>query len=168
MDTKKAEIEIKKLHDSGLSFNYGFDYNILLARTHNTRNQRNGLVLDGVSARQRMEQVGTMFRNIDENVWVSVVKRKISSQSTNTRIVITDCRYDNEIDAIRKLGGEVVVVYKTPNDLIITPGDRKSHGSRWKFLEHIKTTDTYIKNDSDLDNLRSLALNIMDKKRLIT
>jgi hypothetical protein len=163
--TKKGFVEIafadtvKKI----VELVYGFDYNVLLAKTQRSRQKRGQLIIDGYGARTRMEQVGTMFRKIDPDTWVGVVKRKISKLHTKN-IVVTDCRYKNEIDAIRELGGKIIIVYKDDADLTITSFDKKTHPSRWEFLKHITPNDTYIKNDSTLTHLQSLAMNIMGKE----
>lgn len=144
---------------------YGFDYDILLAKTQSTRQKRDELIIDGYNARTRMEQVGTMFRNVEPNTWINVAKRKINELYTKGKnIIVTDCRYKNEIDAIRKLGGKIIVIYRNDDDLIITNDDKKSHPSRWEFLKYTTPNDIHIKNYSTLQYLKSLAIKIMNVK----
>jgi hypothetical protein len=64
-----------------------------------------------ISPRKMLQLIGTdMFRNIlSPQFWTTVIKRKILSSSRD-RIVITDCRFPEEIDLIRSLGGIIVKI----------------------------------------------------------
>lgn len=50
--------------------------------------------------------------NFHEDIWIYSLERKLLSQDKN--IVIADCRFPNEIDMIRRLGGEVWRVKRGP------------------------------------------------------
>jgi len=61
------------------------------------------LPLLGVSARYLMQNWGADRREIDEFYWISRTLAKCNyllEQDNNARIVITDCRYKNELDSI--------------------------------------------------------------------
>lgn len=74
------------------------------------------------SPRRVLQFVGTdLFRDhlmeimpwINQNIWVEVVKKKILDEwktNPNTRFVITDVRFPNEIDLINQLNGITVRV----------------------------------------------------------
>ena len=61
-----------------------------------------------MTAREVMQYVGTdFFRNIYPDVWADSTIRRIKSEGT-AFAVITDCRFPNEVDAIKKEGGKVI------------------------------------------------------------
>ena len=63
---------------------------------------------DKATARELMQYVGTeFFRKIYPNVWADATIRKIKQESSHTAI-ITDCRFPNEVDAIKNAGGKVI------------------------------------------------------------
>lgn len=74
----------------------------------------------GMTRRSILQRVGTdCFRDhFSEDIWVKVVERKIRdmlSKDPNARIVITDVRFQNEADMIRRLGGVVLKVVRYTN-----------------------------------------------------
>ena len=58
-----------------------------------------------ISPRKALQKIGTdLVRNqLDENMWVKCVLDEID-KSPNTRWVVTDCRFPNEIQALKSLG----------------------------------------------------------------
>lgn len=61
-----------------------------------------------MTARQVMEFVGTnIFRNMKDSVWVDATLGQISRDKSKLA-VITDCRFPNEISAVKNAGGKVV------------------------------------------------------------
>ena len=68
------------------------------------------LNIPDLTPRKMLQQIGTdLFRNHFHNdIWVASLENKLQKYSEN--IVITDCRFPNEIEAIRKLGGIIVRV----------------------------------------------------------
>ncbi len=74
----------------------------------------------GITPRQVLQFVGTdLFRNhihellpsIGKDIWIHVVKRKIINKmkkKPNSCFVITDARFNNEVDMIKQLGGTVI------------------------------------------------------------
>lgn len=67
----------------------------------------------GLSPREAMQRIGTdLFRNHwSQDTWINAMRYRI--QNTQGNIVITDCRFQNEIDLITELGGQVVRVLRT-------------------------------------------------------
>jgi hypothetical protein len=75
-----------------------------------------------ITPRQVLQFVGTdLFRNnmknliphIDNNIWIYVVKRKILNimkKNPDVCFVITDARFQNEINMVKELGGIVIKV----------------------------------------------------------
>jgi len=74
--------------------------------------------LDGsgaMTAREVMQCVGTdFFRKIYPNVWADSTIRRIKSEGTAFAI-ITDCRFPNEVEAIKKEGGKVIRLNRNGN-----------------------------------------------------
>jgi dephospho-CoA kinase len=75
-----------------------------------------------IEPRKIFQYVGTdLFRNqlkeimpfIDHNIWVHVVKKKILDRlkiDPECKIVITDVRFENEVDMVKELGGCIIRV----------------------------------------------------------
>lgn len=61
------------------------------------------------SPRRALQIVGTdvFRRHFADGVWVSAVEKRLSCHD---RVVVTDCRFPNEIDMVRRHGGIVVHV----------------------------------------------------------
>jgi hypothetical protein len=67
-----------------------------------------------LTAREVMQMVGTdMFRAMQTNVWSSATVRKIQ-QEKPTVAIIADCRFPNEVDAIKEVGGLVIKLTRNP------------------------------------------------------
>lgn len=67
-----------------------------------------------MTAREVMEYVGTnIFRSIKNNVWVDATLNKIKQDKTRVAI-ITDCRFPNEVDAVKSAGGKVIRLTRSP------------------------------------------------------
>ena len=67
-----------------------------------------------VTPRMILQKVGTeAMRNvIDGNIWVHSLESKITGKDN---VVITDVRFLNEIDCIRRLGGKLILIQRGPN-----------------------------------------------------
>jgi hypothetical protein len=67
-----------------------------------------------LTAREIMQLVGTdMFRKLKTNVWSETTIRKIK-QDTQKISLIADCRFPNEVHAIKNAGGLVVKLTRNP------------------------------------------------------
>jgi hypothetical protein len=70
-----------------------------------------------LSPRYVMRYFGTdLFRNhFNSDIWVKIVENKLNKyleEDMNANIVITDCRFDNEINMIQELGGKIINVHR--------------------------------------------------------
>jgi hypothetical protein len=120
-----------------------------------------------VTPRKIFQYIGTeLFRNqlhvimpdVKENIWVEVVKKQILDkikQNSNTKIVITDVRFQNEVDMIHELGGIIIKVNrKSVNNNIDT------HSSE---LEIDKLNiDIVLDNDNTIEDLYKAFDNIFN------
>lgn len=67
-----------------------------------------------LTAREVMQMVGTdMFRKMQHNVWSGATIRKIQKEKSPIAI-IADCRFPNEVEAIKAAGGAVIKLTRNP------------------------------------------------------
>jgi len=65
-----------------------------------------------MSAREVMQYVGTnVFRKMQHNVWSEATIRKIKDENLPLAL-IADCRFPNEVEAVRSAGGLVVKLHR--------------------------------------------------------
>ena len=106
----------------------------------------------GMSPRQMMQMVGTdMFRHmVHADFWLHHFEDWCTHQPVDTRVVVTDLRFQNEIDAVKRLGGMVVRIVR-------------SHGTGRHLakdnhvtetgIAHLKGVDAHLNNDEDIPAL---------------
>ncbi len=115
-----------------------------------------------VSPRNMMQFVGTdLFRNQlnkilpDDNndIWIKSLEHDIEN-NINSNIVITDVRFPNEIESIRKHGGKIIKV--TRSDLIY-----------YDDHESERVDDLYydyeIMNDHDIETLENRIIEVYNE-----
>lgn len=116
------------------------------------KEKENKDILNGYTPRHAMETLGTEWAReyLGEDFWVNLWESKaktITSTSVDTRLSVEDARFPNEVEVIRKLGGEIWYVnrpeLKTP-DL--------SHKS--EAVTASINPDRIIINNGDLELLR--------------
>jgi len=113
--------ELEQLEDQAVIYNFadplknvcmdvlGLDFE----QCYGTDEQKNELVncyKDGnqMTARQVLQVVGTeFFRSIQHNVWADATIRRIQ-QDNPLVALIGDCRFPNEVEAVKKAGGTVI------------------------------------------------------------
>jgi len=106
-----------------------------------------------MSAREVMQYVGTnVFRKMQHNVWSEATIRKIKDENLPLAL-IADCRFPNEVEAVRGAGGLVVKLHRNIYN--------SSHESETALDE-----DRYDHGNFDMiiDNSN---LSIADKNKLI-
>ena len=157
-----------KLKD-GVSTIFGWDRAMLEGDTDESRTWREQRD-DFWSAETKMEVTprlvlqlfGTdcMRNGFDDGVWVSLLKKTILDNPGN--YVVPDVRFENEIDMLRDIGGEVWEVQRgsTPEWLIqyeITGVEPiEIHPSEWRWIKSRK--DVIIENNSTIMQLRKTVL----------
>jgi hypothetical protein len=100
----------------------------------------------GKSPRQMMQLVGTdLFRqHVDQDFWVKHMEYWLDKHmTTDTNIVISDVRFQNEADLIRQKGG---VLWMIKRDTF----EQDVHESE---TQHIHPIDTTLTNTTSLDDL---------------
>lgn len=118
-----------------------------------------------ITPRKILQEIGTdLFRNnYNPNIWIYCFENKLRKYNYEKNIVISDCRFLNEINMIKKLGGYTIEVQRNPPKWLsdIKTGKLKTipniHSSE---LELIK-----IKHDFVIKNNKTLFL--LEKKIIL-
>ena len=68
----------------------------------------------GATARYMMQTLGTEWgrKMIGDTIWIDAASRQIAQQLKTTDVVVDDCRFDNEADAVHALGGIVIEIMR--------------------------------------------------------
>lgn len=105
------------------------------------------------SPRVLMQKLGTEFgRSISENLWIDVAQKKLN-EATNG-LVISDVRFENEAEFIRKNGGQVWHIHReTPLDPVA------EHPSELGIKP--RNGDLLISNNKSIESLHALIDNII-------
>jgi dephospho-CoA kinase len=98
------------------------------------------------TCRELMQFIGTdMFRTqLNDNIWVNIIKNKIISDKINNKFVITDVRFDNEVEMIKSFDGIIIEIERFDNKSISNHISEKGISYEPDFL---------IENNSDINNL---------------
>lgn len=91
---------------------FGWDRELLEGATAESRAWRERVdPAWGFSPRHALQKIGTeMFRmHLDADIWVKAVRNEIMA-NPEQNFVITDVRFENEVDTIKALGGRIVYV----------------------------------------------------------
>jgi hypothetical protein len=88
-----------------------------------------------------------LFRNhFHKNIWRLIIERKIK-ENEDKRIVITDCRFQNEVQLTRSYGGKILFVYRNLPDWFMPY--KKCIG---EVPEHIHASESdWIRTDFDCE-----------------
>lgn len=103
----------------------------------------------GLSPRQMFQRFGTDYvRNqVDENFWIKHFEMWYRQQPAGSNVIVTDVRFQNEVDLIHRLGGKVVYIYRPFNFEQKTPVD--NHISETEALQ-LSGVDYHIDNCGSL------------------
>lgn len=179
-----ANILIKKFGYTKMSFAgcvkdisaiiFGWDREMLEGITEESRKWREQidewwakrLDIPHLTPRWVLQQVGTnVFRDHFHNdIWIASIERKILNLS---KVVITDGRFLNEIDAIKKMGGTIIHL-KTNNmpswyDNVLHGYDKPPsnvHPSEWNWI--LTKPDFVIENTGTIQDLEDNIKNIFE------
>jgi len=76
------------------------------------------LEIPNLTPRYIMQYIGTdLFKkHFHTDIWVKIIENKINNlyNNNNQNIIISDCRFENEINMIRQLGGKIIQVHRDP------------------------------------------------------
>jgi hypothetical protein len=142
---------------------FGWDREALEGKTSESREWRETvdswwserLNIPDLTPRLMLQQWGTdVCRNHFHNdIWIASLERRLS---TNSNTVISDCRFPNEIDIIKKMNGITIRIYRGAS---ISNNHISEYA--WKSIE----PDYKIYNNESLEELYSKLDIIMYKLR---
>lgn len=145
-----------------ISIIFGWDRDMLEGCTKESRQWREQvdewwatrLGIPNLTPRWILQYWGTdVCRNhFHEEIWIAAVEKKIFGLK-NKKIVITDCRFPNEIDMIKKLGGKIYWIRRSDNPLWVEDYLKnniipKVHYSEYAWLK--SEFNNLIDNSNDL------------------
>lgn len=162
---------------------FGWDRTMLEGRTKQARDWREQvdawwatrLGLPNLTPRWVLQQWGTEVcrRGFHDDIWIASLEQKL--RASRDDIVISDCRFPNEIAAIRAAGGLVVRVVRGPEpawyDLAVRANlDLCEHSQQQLAQQHIHSSETawigtdfdyVLDNNSTLDSLYNQIKNLL-------
>ena len=153
---------------------FGWDRTLLEGRTRQAREWREQvdswwaerLAVPHLTPRWALQQWGTEVcrRGFHDDIWIASIENKLRHSSDD--VVISDCRFPNEINSIRRQGGWVVRVVRGPDpewfDLALraNQGDQQARQHLTAFGVHASETawigtafDAVLDNNGSLDDL---------------
>lgn len=92
--------------------------------------------------REKLQRLGQTLRDYDEDFWVKSMPTILAD-----RAIITDIRYDNELDWVKERGGIVVAVHRPGYGPV---NDHKSETNTTRLLE---LADTTVTNNGTIEEL---------------
>ena len=102
---------------------FGWDRDLLEGRTKHAREWREEidpwwsqrLNMPGLTPRLILQLWGTEVcrQGFHDDIWIASLENKL--RQTQDNVVISDCRFPNEIDAIRNAGGRVIRIVRGPD-----------------------------------------------------
>lgn len=128
-----------------------------------------------VSTRRALQMIGDGFREIKQDVWVEQLLKRVDA-SDATHALVTDLRYENEMKALKKRGGILVLVGRAcmlnedanPSEsfmrLQVERQLGKHAGEKVVDLRHDETTefDFFVRNDGSLAEYRESVRRVLD------
>ena len=129
--------------------------------------------IDNFTPRLALQLLGTevMRDHFNENIWLDSLEYRLRKNAApNEMVIVTDCRFVNEMQLIQRLGGRVIRVtrgddpiwYETAvaanngnaiSQKIMQTRYRDVHPSEWKWAGY--DFDIVIDNNGTLDELRT-------------
>lgn len=113
------------------------------------------------------QYLGTdIFRNdikrilpdINNNFWVKTMEKRIGKHINNKNIVVSDLRFQNEVDMVHRLGGIVIKIDKDTS-----ANDFQNHESETN-IDTIQDYDILVNNNKKIIDLYEIIDNIVGPK----
>lgn len=126
-----------------------------------------------ITVRESLQLVGETFRSIDPNIWIRLCMR-----DRPENCIITDVRYENEMNAIKDHGGILIILCRSskvtdsqhPSEVFMKAPivwfkeNTVDAFSNIKLMENVpqeyKQFDYFIRNDSSLKELKKICDNV--------
>lgn len=162
---------------------FGWDREMLEGTTDASRIARdqvdvywsNVLGISDVTPRWILQNFGTdcVRRHFNDDIWVHSLVNKIN-KSNSDKVIITDCRFPNELNMVRAQKGYVIEVQRVLPEWYSVAYEWNTsakigkiptvleniHVSEWAWIG-INKPDYTVQNNGTLDDLRSKAITIM-------
>lgn len=168
-----------------ISVIFGWDRQLLEGRTVQSRKWREQvdpwwserLGIPHLTPRWILQNWGTeVCRSaFHDDIWIASLENKIRNSKHN--IVITDCRFPNEIISLRNLGGKIIRVVRGPEpswyNIAVSANQgsglsmqgmilEKIHSSEWAWVG--SDFDTVIDNNGTIDHLYTQINEFIDQE----
>jgi len=167
-DFNFAKISFADSLKDAISVIFSWDRKLLEGDTDESRSWReqvdpwwaNRLGIQDLTPRLILQQWGTEVcrSSFHSDIWIASVERKIEKDKN---YVIPDTRFPNEIDLIKKIGGEIWCVKRGPDpkwfvqyQLGGSPPNH-IHSSEWEWAR--SKFDKTLENNGTLENLKNLV-----------
>ncbi len=111
---------------------------------------------DFVKDRKLLQWIGTEFgRSLDKDLWLKIWKAEASvNLSIGTLVVCDDCRFDNEAEAVKEMGGIVIRLIRPDNsDHALGGTGFQNHASEAGISENL--VDFTVVNDTTVEELKN-------------
>jgi hypothetical protein len=155
---------------------FGWDRTLLEGRTKEAREWREQvdpwwaerLAMPTLTPRWILQYWGTEVcrRSFHDDIWIASLENKLRNSRDN--VVISDCRFPNEIQSIKNAGGKIVWIKRGKLPDWYEVAQQANQGSNWAVQElkrlgiHSSETawigtrfDVIIENDSSIEDLYS-------------
>lgn len=111
--------------------------------------------------RELLQRLGTEAGRdvLGEDIWLRILSEKIDEYAglANYNVVVTDVRFPNEVDLIKRYGGSIVWVHR--------PGVEPLNAHASEALDFGKVSDVMLLNDGTLEDLeRTVQGYLLDLK----
>lgn len=161
---------------------FGWDRILLEGRTKEAREWREEvdpwwaerLAMPTLTPRWVLQYWGTEVgrRSFHDDIWIASLENKL--RNSKDSIVVSDCRFPNEIDSIKKLGGKIIWVQRgeLPSwyDLALEANKgsnvalndlkaAKIHASEWAWIGH--EFDAILDNNGTIEELYQQVKNLL-------
>lgn len=163
---------------------FGWDRDMLEGRTRTSREWRerpdqwwSDRLGREITPRLVLQLWGTEVcrRGFHDDIWIASIENKLRDSLDD--VVISDCRFPNEIEAIRKVGGRVVRVVRGPDPHWFNLAQQHylhgielakdmPHSSEWAWAG--TKFDAVIDNNSSMDDLYRQINDLVQDLRVAT
>ncbi len=155
---------------------FGWDRAMLEGRTAAARAEREvvdewwarRLGIPGFTPRLALQLIGTdvMRQHFHDEIWVAAVERRLM---LNPRVVITDCRFSNEMAMIRAAGGRIIHVQRGAEPAWVSAYKNEGvvpagvHSSEYVWMG--EQFDHVVRNDGSVEDLVGAVEGILVETR---
>lgn len=114
----------------------------------------------GFSPRWALQHIGTdlLRKGLDNEIWAKTVERR-AGKDPDTSIILSDLRFPNEVDTVKRLGGYTVLCSRD------VPSNESDFHASETALDHFTSWDFRIDNNGTVGDLALQVQRIVDNAR---